>query len=711
MARFYQTSSGSYLEPFDPTDYGYDVDASAKAAASAVDDTLLGSLNVLPQDVNLMDEKIAGYQSKINEYTTQLQSNPNLASELAPEIKQYASTIMTDLRSGDLYNMLLRKQQFDDEVDKIKTVFKDNPAYIRAAISQIEVPPLYDADGNVGKISSRQYYQPWTTETEQNWFKNAMGLTLEKVLKRDIDYKKMPLNDVKTLFYKEVVKGKSKDDIYNILRSQLSDENIRSIAQTGLIIGVPDGLNLTPEEYALQNFDERLKKLALSTAGPTGVTTTSITATDPGSASAGGGGGGRSRNGSGVYIGQRLEAMARLIGESGETEKTDEINNALEGFRGFLQDAYSQYDKTKTEIVEDVIYDAKENKFFIKLSPKKEKGSGEAILPGTVTDQPEGTFEELDMDILRKLLPRTEFEAVYDYLKERGFVSPSDNNTIVIPTTATTTPSPSDFNYGNARIEEGVVTLVYDKPNKNFEDLGYMSNRKSEGGKNVYEYTISEDVYNTLIAKQDESILNPNINAKEIELNEIESTYKESRKILTDNIQKIKEIILNVNENATYGDSSGKSITGKEYKRQLQESLEKEKTQLEDLEKNYSKVKKQFEDKYSENAQQERMQKMADDMWREQSPKLNTAADSTKLEIIIEGTYGVRPNTGNQNNASNFSQSTGNIPVIKDLELYVEGLSKDDLEKPEYKELLNRPKEYQARRQDNGKYNIYRAKN
>jgi len=277
MARFYTTSKGEFLKPFDPSDYGYA--GTAKTTGSGTRSTAapkLGDFEVLPQDVNALDSRMTDYQKRINDLTYQAQQDPKSIKALTPEMQKLSLEIGSDVRAGDIYHMLNRKSEYDRTVDTLKKVFKDRPDLLDAAIGAIEIPPLIDENGEYQQIRAPRVTDPWTSAREGALFKDAIA-ALKPKLQDSTDWQNVPaVSDAVTKYFeKEDIYGLNAKDIENTIISQLSPQDLLAITQEAELMG------MDPEKV-MKNFETRIRNFANSIAGVTDKKREKTTRTDYG---------------------------------------------------------------------------------------------------------------------------------------------------------------------------------------------------------------------------------------------------------------------------------------------------------------------------------------------------------------------------------------------------------------------------------------------
>ena len=277
MARFYTTSKGEFLKPFDPSDYGYA--GTAKTTGSGTRSTAapkLGDFEVLPQDVNALDARMTDYQKRINDLTYQVQQDPKSIKALTPEMQKLSLEIGSDVRAGDIYHMLNRKSEYDRNVATLKKVFEDRPDLLEAAISAIEIPPLIDENGEYQQIRAPRVTDPWTSAREGALFKDAIA-ALKPKLQDSTDWQNVPaVSDAVTKYFeKEDIYGLNAKDIENTIISQLSPQDLLAITQEAELMGMDP-------ELVMKNFETRIRNFANSIAGVTDKKQKQATLTDYG---------------------------------------------------------------------------------------------------------------------------------------------------------------------------------------------------------------------------------------------------------------------------------------------------------------------------------------------------------------------------------------------------------------------------------------------
>lgn len=277
MARFYTTSKGEFLKPFDPSDYGYA--GTAKTTGSGTRSTAapkLGDFEVLPQDVNALDSRMTDYQKRINDLTYQVMKDPKSIKALTPEMQKLSLEIGSDVRAGDIYHMLNRKSEYDRIVKNLEEVFGDRRDLLEGAINAIEIPSLINENGEYQQIRAPRVTDPWTSAREGALFKDAIAV-LKPKLQDSTDWQNVPAvsDEVTKYFEKEDIYGLNAKDIENTIISQLSPQDLLAITQEAELMGMDP-------ERVMKNFETRIRNFANSIAGVTDKKQKQTTLTDYG---------------------------------------------------------------------------------------------------------------------------------------------------------------------------------------------------------------------------------------------------------------------------------------------------------------------------------------------------------------------------------------------------------------------------------------------
>jgi hypothetical protein len=588
MARFYKTSAGEYLEPFDPGEYGYGKAPASRSSAKSQAAAGFGEFDVLPQDVSALDAKLSDYQTRIDNYAYQIQQNPKAGQELMPEIQKLSAEIASDVRAGDIYHMLLRKKTYDEGNKNLGDVFEESPDYMPWAKNQIVVPPLKNEEtGEYQNVVLPNFVQPWTADRESTWVKDSLAQAIAKVTDEyDFDdLKKVGLDEVSSIFYTLQEKGISFKDVKSLLVNNLSTQDILAIQQEGeRLLGPGMG-----KVYFDKVIGEKINNLARAKEGITDVNPNVIRNQDErkaariraeASSSSGSG-----RGGDVPWLADAIMGLPKRIDPNsddiGTQIKEEELyyspnrqsyftRQAIQQFGEILKD--NEFKQVKDRYVVDVIYDpeappGEEMKVVYEDRPGGAGGGGplqglveyegSQIISATPTAGRRVTVP-LDMSVLRNIIGPAESNKVYEILKQKGFVYPDSNkfnwwgqanqtdaenaqaggaqsgNTQAGGTQAGT-PTPQsafDIPYGEVQDRNGKKVIVYEKRNPNLEDYyGIEFNRTVDStGTTQYEYPITEE----FVTKNPQDIFNPDVNIKDTWIGQVQKDKQRDLDALSD---------------------------------------------------------------------------------------------------------------------------------------------------------------------------------
>jgi len=479
MARFYTTSKGEFLKPFDPSDYGYA--GTAKTTGSGTRSTAapkLGDFEVLPQDVNALDSRMTDYQKRINDLTYQAQQDPKSIKALTPEMQKLSLEIGSDVRAGDIYHMLNRKSEYDRTVDTLKKVFKDRPDLLDAAIGAIEIPPLIDENGEYQQIRAPRVTDPWTSAREGKLFKDVLS-SMKPTLQDSKDWQSVPAvsDEITKFFERSNTYGLNAADIETAILSQLSPQDRLAIRQEAELMGYD------PDEVE-KFFLKRVKSFSQAISGTTRTERNTTKSTDEqkraeliaiGKAKGSGDGPDAKKDASWfadrlstLYVDMNkyeLKDLSEYLPDNVTQEEFDlllpihteilanpnkplsEYNltprekEILEGLKlasvelskdtaNTISNALKDkpFINNKEKIVLDITFDplaAEEEQVMLRYSrpknPGETKSAGEST---TVTVE-----EPLTLELLERVLGTTEMNKVYNILKNRNMIN-EDTNTI-----------------------------------------------------------------------------------------------------------------------------------------------------------------------------------------------------------------------------------------------------------------------------------------
>jgi len=632
MARFYKTSAGEYLEPFDPGEYGYGKAPASRSSAKSQAAAGFGEFDVLPQDVSALDAKLSDYQTRIDNYAYQIQQNPKAGQELMPEIQKLSAEIASDVRAGDIYHMLLRKKTYDEGNKNLGDVFEESPDYMPWAKSQIVVPPLINEEtGEYQNVVLPNFVQPWTADRESKWVKDSLSQAIAKVTDEyDFDdLKKVSLDEVSSIFYTLQKKGISFKDVKSLLVNNLSTQDILAIQQEGeRVLGPGMG-----KVYFDKVIGEKINNLARAKEGTTEVTPNVIRNQDErkaadirvGASSSSGSG----RGGDVPWLADAIMGLPKRIDPNsddiGTQLKEEELyyspneqsyitRQAIQQFGETLKD--NEFKQVKDRYVVDVIYDpeappGEEMKVVYEDRPGGGGPRSDFLLKDDfddsqiISEAPTAggrVTVPLDMSVLRNIIGPAESNKVYEILRQKGFVNP-DNNTFnwwgqanqtdtgnaqaggtqagdtQAGDTQAGTPTPQsafDIPYGEVQDRDGKKVVVYEKRNPNLEDYyGIEFNRTVDStGTTQYEYPITEE----LVTKNPIDIFNPDVNIKDTWIGQVQKDKQRDLDALSD-IFKVDDTVSKLEDNASYTTinpvtGEKENLTGAKLKKLYKEAID-----------------------------------------------------------------------------------------------------------------------------------------
>lgn len=264
--RYYRSLKPEFVDDLEPL-------MSDKSGVTRGNKSMLGTFDMLDEDVPRFNEIVGGYETRMAEIARQLREDPNRVKFLKPQIDELTMDVASNVRGGELRAIKERYVRDAEKKEKLKELFKDRPFEFQSALNERQVEPLnYDpSTGMFGQVKYPDVAAAWTREREDNWKTLALK-SMKETLLEEAKTRRIPLSGYETLT--EIVRkfGYTPEDIKEALKGTFADEDRRSIEQATKWRNLP----FTPDEY----IDGIADKLANSIAGTTKVQTTTGKGTD-----------------------------------------------------------------------------------------------------------------------------------------------------------------------------------------------------------------------------------------------------------------------------------------------------------------------------------------------------------------------------------------------------------------------------------------------
>jgi len=233
MARFYNTSQTDFI------DYEEVIPGSSKKRPTSLTaSSLVGDLEVLPEDRVRLGEIISEYDDQINNFTTQLQQNPTAAKLLAPEMQKVGQSFKNEYQAGELAAMRTRFERYKEQDKYISTALKDDPQLLQIARSQIQIDPLnFDrVTGTFGDVKAPAVIAPFTEKDKREWVDKTAALVKEDILGRVTD--KSKLDKYTSILEVGEEYGVTKDKVIGTMINMVTPEMIRAEQQKSDMLGL-----------------------------------------------------------------------------------------------------------------------------------------------------------------------------------------------------------------------------------------------------------------------------------------------------------------------------------------------------------------------------------------------------------------------------------------------------------------------------------------
>jgi hypothetical protein len=167
MARFYQTSSPTFV------DYSEGVSKGGSGQPTAF--SLLGDLDILPQDMPRYSEILTGYDSQINELARRAQADPRRSNTLQPDIMRLQQQMRNDLEAGELAAFVNRKKDVDANEKLYDKLYEKDPTVSILAKDRFRssiTPADYDPTTRTYNEIKPYAVQVWTPADTEKWRTN-----------------------------------------------------------------------------------------------------------------------------------------------------------------------------------------------------------------------------------------------------------------------------------------------------------------------------------------------------------------------------------------------------------------------------------------------------------------------------------------------------------------------------------------------------------
>lgn len=208
MGRWYQSATPEFV------DYSEGITSSkgGKGATTPTALSLIGELDVLPEDWGRHQEKLAEVDSRINEITARMQADPRKANRYLPDVQRLKQDILRDTSAGEWAAMKERKRLVDEHQKGLEDLRKKDPALAYMAGQAITVPELgWDAQTQTFNRPEFPLVETYSPEQTRSWENSVKTTVKDRILSKVDDVKKInPLQSIMT--FGQTV-GVTRDDV------------------------------------------------------------------------------------------------------------------------------------------------------------------------------------------------------------------------------------------------------------------------------------------------------------------------------------------------------------------------------------------------------------------------------------------------------------------------------------------------------------------
>lgn len=229
MARFYNTSKTDFID--------YDRSGTQTPPKGDSISTLFGDLNSIPEDRARLNDIIQGYQGRVQELSSALQTNPNGMNMMRGDIMGLKQDLQRDMNAGELKAIQDRYTTYTERREAINDVFKNKPGLADAALNQMTIEDLnFDpSTGTYGAVAAPDVVRPFETKDLNDWLKSQESVINEDFIGRIQD--KEQLDKYTTLYERGELKGVLKEDVIKQLAANVTPDMIASASQERTLRG------------------------------------------------------------------------------------------------------------------------------------------------------------------------------------------------------------------------------------------------------------------------------------------------------------------------------------------------------------------------------------------------------------------------------------------------------------------------------------------
>lgn len=224
MARFYQTSEMDFIDYLqEPQD----------AASAATVSSAFGDINSIPEDREILNNVLSGYEAEINEMTTELQADPRAMKRLEPRIASLRQRMAQDRQTGILKAIEDRYNQDIAAQEGLATSLKDDPIQLSMAAQEYRstIPPLnFDPQTRTfNQITPMSVAKPLLQKDWEDWKTSNAERVEETVL--DMLQERQKLDPTNTLLTESKVMGVTRERATASLAAAITPDMVRAAEQ------------------------------------------------------------------------------------------------------------------------------------------------------------------------------------------------------------------------------------------------------------------------------------------------------------------------------------------------------------------------------------------------------------------------------------------------------------------------------------------------
>lgn len=224
MARFYQTSEMDFI------DY---LQEPQETASSSTVSSAFGDINSIPEDREILNNVLSGYEAEINEMTTELQTDPRAMKRLEPRIASLRQRMAQDRQTGVLKAIEDRYNQDVAAQEGLATSLKDDPIQLSMAAQEYRstIPPLnFDPQTRTfNQITPMAVAKPLLQKDWEDW-KTSNATRIEETM-LDMLKEQQKLDPTNTLFTESKVMGVTRERATVALAEAVTPDMVRAAEQ------------------------------------------------------------------------------------------------------------------------------------------------------------------------------------------------------------------------------------------------------------------------------------------------------------------------------------------------------------------------------------------------------------------------------------------------------------------------------------------------